>query len=302
MTALLLATLTGCISAKSLVKDVVGDLTPTQETLVYEKMASKANKTTTVGGVVLKQPSGGNWSIGKLSGTLKHDTGELSTNDESYQFTGVDGMNAQGQISDGNGSNVTITPIAGYEYVASYDQTYTHNGQTYDNSGTIGIITEAHDMPSGGKATYRGMSTASLQGDVTNSKIVNMKDGQSLVEADFGAGKVDVTMSNFQSVVELDGNNNETPTTAPIDRILITDMDISGNRFSGGTTELQSHGNRVAFGTVTGANTNVQSEGAFFGYNNDRKALDEVAGGVYAKGDTGQVIGTFVGNIQTPVQ
>lgn len=297
----MLATLTGCISAKSLVEDVVGDLTPTQENLVYEKMASKANKTTTVGGVVLKQPTGANWSIGKLSGTLKHDTGALSTNDETYQFNGNGGMNAQGEISDSNGSTVTIKPIDGYEYVASYDQTYTHNGRSYDNSGVIGIITESNDMQSGGTATYRGLATASVQGNITNSNPINMKDGESFVQADFGAGKVDVTMSNFQTVVELQSDNSETPTTSPIDRIQITGMDISGNRFSGGTTELQSHGNRVAFASVTGTDTTVQSEGAFYGYNNDRKAPDEVGGGVYAQGSDGEVIGTFVGNIQAPL-
>jgi hypothetical protein len=86
--------------------------------------------------------------------------------------------------------------------------------------------------------------------------------------------------------------------TAPIDMISASGMTIAGNSFSGGTITTTNGGAAV---NITGANTTMAAQGAFFGYNSNQTAPsgtiaapDEVGGLVLLQGDDGIVAGGFI--------
>jgi len=68
-------------------------------------------------------------------------------------------------------------------------------------------------------------------------------------------------------------------------------MTINGNQFDGGNLGLISGATPVE---GLGANTQSTATGAFFGTTNGAGIPAEVGGQVYARGDTGAFLGTFI--------
>ena len=278
--------LTGCGGSSSGVKPTSGDNTNT--TPSYEKMNSTANVTSTLSGSGIRS-NGTTGAIGVVNtnGTLKHDAGATTINDNTYALTDNDGFNGNNVMTDGS-STLTSDGTQGfsgtYEYVRAYNQTYTSGGVTYDTTGIYGIATKTSDMPTSGSATYTGAATAIV---VTATQGFDLSSGTSNVNADFGAGTVDVTLNGFTATDQATGN----AATAPIDTISVSDMTISGNGFSGGTATTSNGGTTTS---ITGANTSSSAQGHFFGYDSANSRPDEVGGNVLIQGDDGRVIGTFI--------
>ena len=225
----------------------------------YEALSSTASSTSTLAGSAIRSNgTTGTLDVTTASGTLMHDTGATTVSDGTYILADADGISG-GVLTDGsstlisNGSqgfNVT------YEYVQAYNQTYTSGGVTYDSNGVYGIVTTASDVPSSGTATYTGEARGVV---VTGAQGFDLNNGTSIVNANFGAGTVDVTMNGFSATSQAIG----AAATAPIDTISATGMTISGNGFSGGTMTTANGGAVIS---VTGPNTSVAGQGHFFGY------------------------------------
>ncbi len=268
----------------------------------YETLSSKAEKTSTLGGVAAYINGDEPLKITtSVSGKLTHNNGALTFTSGNHTLTDtdgptteyVDGVNGNTNVifEDQNASDFAIFTdqlYAGdYEYVTS---TYHDVSEDEAYRGVAGVITHSSDIPISAKATYRGEAFATY--DVTSNQGKNsdheLYDGKSRVDADFGAKSVDVEMTNFKA---RDSWTEQAIANPKIDTITVTNMRISGNRFSGGAVKTSKNGGNV---NLTGANTSSQAAGAFFGYDKANSIPDEVGGVVTVEGDKGYLYGEFV--------
>jgi hypothetical protein len=265
-----------------------GNTTPTTTASSYETLSSTATANSTLGGVAIQTNNGTKaLSALQVSGSLQHNTGATTINDGTYSLTDPNGFDSNQVLTDGS-STLTSDGTQGfsgtYDYATAYTQTYTSGGQTYNVTGIGGIVTTASEIPTAGSATYLGEAIGTI---VTATQGIDLNNGTSTVGVDFGTGKVDVIMNGFSAVDQATGN----ATTAPIDTIQMTGMDISGNGFSGGTITTTNGG---AAEDLTGANTTATGLGSFFGYNGTDSIPDEVGGGTVIQGDDGVIVGGFI--------
>ncbi len=258
--------------------------TPTPSVPSYETLDSRADVTSTIGGIVARtNNTTGLVSFVNLSGTLKHDTGATTLSDGTISVTDPDGGDDNGVLSDGTNSLV-VGSSGSYDYVTTVRSSYIEGGTSFDTSGFAGVVTSAEDMPSTGGATYTGESQGVL---VTATQGFDLNDGSSTVTADFASGTVDVELSGFTVTDQVTGN----AAVAPIDTVKVTGMTISGNGFAGGTFATTNAGADV---NVTGANTSSQTAGTFFGYDTATKTPDEVAGVTGSRGDDALLGAAFI--------
>ena len=217
-------------------------------------------------------------------GLLNHGTGRLYITGGPVTLTDPDGFDDSGGLAGGAFTASTGVGTDTYEYATTYDLSLS-SGPTFTYMGVFGIITEAGDIPTTGRATYQGTATGGF-GSPALTGVFN--EGTSAVEADFAAGTVDVTMTGFRTVTGASGN----PTgPAPIDTIKVTGMNIDEGRLSGGTVTTMLDG---ADNTMDrfGADPRSTTGGAFFGH--DGTNPDEVGGAVLLRGGGSRVNGGFI--------
>ena len=171
-----------------------------------------------------------------------------------------------------------------YEYVIYFEHDYqTALTTNYEVSGYIGMATRPGDVPASGSATYSGESYIGIA--TASDNVAGI--GSSTVNADFGAGTVDVTMAGFVVTDTTTG----AAATSPIDTLTVTGMAISGNQFNGGTVTTSSGGTLV---DITGTNTVNWAQGTFYGFDGSIVGPDEVAGVVLTGGDDGAILADFI--------
>ena len=173
-----------------------------------------------------------------------------------------------------------------YEYVSIYAGEYRVGTQDYTLLGSAGIVTRTGTMPTVGRAQYKGDALVTL--GRSNGSVVGLLDGDSTIDADFAAGSVDVTLDSFDQ--SLDGNTGQS-VSAPLDRITISDMAISGNGYSGGRIAASNNGRAV---NPVGGVTSESAAGTFYGYDDSILAPDETAGQVIQAGRSGALIGVWI--------
>ncbi len=157
-----------------------------------------------------------------------------------------------------------------YEYVTPYTTEYRpgellpNNPQEHDFRGVVGFITNSGNVPGSGIAIYEGDAFGEVTEKVfdtenseTRIQSYQLRNGVSMIEVDFSRGEVDVNMSGFFIVPDAGGppNNNL------VRGIRVLDMEIDGNRFSGGSVTIDH-----SFNGAVGPR-NVGSQGVFFGPN-----------------------------------
>ncbi len=233
---------------------------PTDNPPQYQKLNSTADTTSILAGAAFLSDNTGALSVAPQSGTVNHATQEIDTGH-------------QGQID-------LIELDGDYDYTILYSQNFSENNLNYDATGVGGIVTKSSDMPSTGTLSFTGDSLAILTTANANYEMT----GQSAIIVDLGNARVSARMDSFSNI---NGSNDP----APIDRITIDDMMISGNSFSGGTLSTTYGGSAV---DVTGANTQTESLGYFFGYDTATNAPDEMGGTFLSQGDSGILAGGFV--------
>ena len=263
--------------------------TPNSTSPSYETISSTSTSTSTVKGTAVRSNgTSGALDLTKTSGSLTHNTGAISLNDGNYLFTDNDGFSG-GSMTDGNAS-LTSDGKQGfsgtYDYVRPYSQTYSSGGVSYTSQGVYGVVTSSNDIPTGGSAQYTGEATGVL---VTGAAGYDLNNGRATVTVDFNAGQVDVVLDNFSASDQSTG----LAATAPVDSITISGMTISGNEFNGGTVITNANGSTV---DITGTNTTSDANGYFYGYDSSTSAPDEVAGSYLTQGDSGRLLGTFIGD------
>ncbi|MBL4806696.1 MAG: hypothetical protein JKY31_05320 [Rhodobacteraceae bacterium] len=224
------------------------------------------------------------------SGVIDNDSDQLEYGDENYTLTNLNGgVPAPGDsfiYSDSAGATVQIFPelFAGeYNYVLPVQFSYEVGGVEYATIGFVGIQTETQHVPVSGTAIYTG----DAYGAAANiSAEFGYENGSSIIFVDFSAGIADVMLNQFTVFV-----NESVIGDVPFDTIQITSMTVSGNTFTGGQLTTILNGSTVNF---TGANTDSDSSGMFFGFDDGSAIPDEVAGVTYAIGGAGGLIFQFI--------
>ncbi len=219
-----------------------------------------------------------------INGSRNSQTEALTINDGQFNFVDGNGPDSSGIFRSGTARLTNrLGNVRSFDFVFPYVQIYDFNGQQFSSFGVAGIATDPANVPATGTATFSGDSLGLM---ITNLGATSVSfEGNSVVTADFGAGLVDVQLGGF-SVRSTNGQ----PAIAPADTIRIDNMAIRGNTFAGGTVSTSLRGQPVNF---TGANTNVVTQGHFFGQTG-AGLPDEVGGNVIAIGNSGAVTATFI--------
>ncbi len=253
----------------------------------YERLASTASATSTLGGVALKlRPIPTATTLSASSGTLDHESGATTINDGTYTLIDPDGYTQNGLLTDGV-STLFSTPAQGftgnYDYARVYSHAYFVNTVPFVTTGVYGVVTREEDMPSTGTATYTGEAQASYFNTTSN---FDLSDGTSEIKADFAAGTVDVTTDKF------DITNRETGVSANVgfNAVKITGMTVFGNQFSGGTITTELNGRKVEIVTDRAQESAL---GRFFGLTTSGRP-DEAGGIGYLRGNDGSLTTIFL--------
>ncbi len=266
----------------------------------YQTTTSTAAVTSPLGGSALRLTIGGvsgeieALEAVRVGGSLTHNTGRIEIGDGTYLLIDPDGFDAQGRLTDGtaNGQRVDGAGLAlfsgTYAYVIPFviDYEFAISTDYLSLGGTIGIVTRASDVPQAGTAQYTGDAFAQVETTDRSTEFL-LANGISIVDVDFAAGSVDVTMGLFGLVNGIAGP----PTASPVDTISGTGMTIVGASFSGGTWVTLKDGVVVDF---TGPGTVGAAGGDFFGYDPSISGPDEVGGVIVMDGSNGHVYGIFV--------
>ncbi len=255
----------------------------------YKTLTSTANNgTSTLGGTAVRYNTTANTVIvNNLSGSADYVTGSVTVDDGTYSLTDSNGVNDiinNSKITDGT-STITEDPgTSTYDYVTYFRQTYSSGGNNYSVVGQVGIVTATNDVPTSGSASYSGEAWGRYV--PSGGSLVKLNSGTSSVQANFSAGTVDATLSNFTAY---DGSNN--PTTSLIDTIKLTGMQISGNTFGGGAIQTSNGGSTV---DLVGANASGYLGGNFYGYDTTNNIPDEIGASMVQSGDSGFITADFI--------
>ncbi len=249
----------------------------------YQTLPGTGFSTSTLGGAALNQVAGVAvpQRISPLTGSVNRATGAMVLNDGLYLFLDTNGFDGSGQLVDGANTGIRLDSAGtntfrnSYNYVIPIQYSYSVGGVSSLFTGTVGIETRGADMPTAGTAHYVGEALASYSPTVGGRQSLN--NGTSVVDVNFRTGRVDVTMGFV--------------TTASIDSIAGTGMQIVGTSFSGGTWRTYKGG---VLKNVTGIGSTTSSIGDFYGYDSNIPGPDEVAGVVLMGGASGAVYGMYL--------
>lgn len=253
----------------------------------YQTLASAEAVTSTLAAVALRTPEDvPEVAIARAVGTLRHDSGALSLQDDLFAFLSQGGPDAGGRWSDGARASLRTVELSGapaLDYAAVGEQIYAAAGQSFTLLGVYGIATEAGDMPGGGTGRFTGVATGAVTSPLGGGRL----DGRARVTADFGAGSVDVTIDALRG----SDPNSGLPAPLPIDEIRLRGMTISGTGYGGGTISTFDEG--VAL-DLAGPGARQDSAGQFFGFDTGTGGPDETGGAFFREGNNTLVQGVFV--------
>lgn len=249
----------------------------------YETTSTAGVATSNLGGAALNLvgTSGAPQRIMPLTATMNRAAGSFSLDDGTYLFLDVDGFDASGRITDGTNLGFRLDGPGvgaftnGYDYVIPIQYRYTVGGVASVYTGSVGIETHGADIPTAGIAHYTGEAIAGFEPPAGSS--ISLNNGTSVVDVNFGSGKVDVTLGFV--------------TTAAFDAIAGTGMQMVGSSFFGGTWRTYKNGIVV---DMFGLGTTSTSMGDFYGYDATISGPDEVAGVVLMSGLNGAVYGMYL--------
>lgn len=253
---------------------------------VYYELSNAAGEVSTLAGTAGRvDPTTDIVTLQTTTGTVDHSSGALSITDDQVTFTDADGPDSNPTVGYQSGSD-SLTAISStlisetYDFVVPYQQAYTDNGNVYRSTGVLGVVTSSGDVPASGTATYTGQGAIFVKDGTAQASLGSTS---STVDADFGSGNVDVTLT---------GVTGDMSSIAAFDTVSATGMAISGNSFTGGVIDVTSSGTSVAQ-DIAGSGYTTGAAGNFFGYDASAGGPDEAAGTIIIDGLEGNVIAVF---------
>ncbi|MEO1423231.1 MAG: transferrin-binding protein-like solute binding protein [Pseudomonadota bacterium] len=219
--------------------------------------------------------------IDSTAGTVSQSTGTLDHGINQFSLGGWTGTldKTTGAVALSGGGTATVEKGT-TKHVAFYTAEASGENPVF---GVVGQATNAADLPTTGSASYAGQSQVTIVDSVATFDLT----GTSRVDVDFSRGNASVTMT------DLDGTRT-TGISSPamltdVATVTITDMNVTGGTFSGGTTAVSSP---YVLGNLTPSAV-TQTSGGLYG-----PTANEV-GGVFRTDDSAAgdllVQGAFVG-------
>lgn len=214
----------------------------------------------------------------------------LYVEDGDVRFLGTRSASSGGttEFRATDGSVALVTALPNFESLRRI-RLVTNGGQAA-TEGIIGRFTsDARMAQASGTATYIGSSTAEIRGESVFGSRFELDDGDTRVVVDFTGRTVSTT---------LDFTRTPLPGNTPIDTVRIDGMQISGNRFSGGTLTATKGGTVDPGFTASGSSLN--SSGVFAGWNDstgavrDRNLPAEVGGAFVATPGFRTLVGRYM--------
>lgn len=253
----------------------------------YQTLSSTNAGTSALGGATVAVDTTTGALINRtVSGEITHNTDARTINDGVVNMVDTDGSGpGMPYYTDGTAEMYLQQALGSYdyEYINFATLIYPSNGKTYNAVGVIGIITRAEDMPTNKpQAEYTG-GAYFFEENKSTAQRIGYTFGTTKVLADFAAGKVSATVSGLQA----DSG------TAKFDQVVMNDMDISGNGFSGSNVTLLLNGQTVS---PTGTVETRGVTGTFFGYDAATGTPSEVGGVAQITGQDTLVGGVFMGH------
>jgi len=207
-----------------------------------------------------------NGDVSTFLGTYTHNTGAALFTDGSTTVNDPNGGTGLTGLQSGT-TRVSVFVGDGLSNAMEFLTPVTITGPQADGSAIIGLATEVGDMPTSTTAVYTGQSSINVAAGTAYGL-----NGNATINTDFGANRVDVTMTDFTG----------STTTAPFDTIKINDMGISASGFSGGSFSATNNGSAVNI--LSGTQT-LQSSGRFYGFDSANSIPAEVGGGFRVDGN-----------------
>lgn len=232
----------------------------------------------------------GSTAMASLSGSFTESSNETAIFDGTYLLVDPSGFDINGVLTDGTVYAVALDGAESglftrtYNYVVPIAYSYSDGVNSTSVLGNVGVALTAADIPVAGTAQYVGDAFARVESANGTTGFL-LSGGISIVDVNFAAGTVDVTMGLFTAVDQYAPN-----TVTPVDTISGTGMAIVGASFTGGTWATYKDGALVNF---TGPATTVSAGGDFYGYDPLIAAPDEVGGVILMDGNSGLVYGIF---------
>jgi len=216
----------------------------------------------------------------QLTNGAQAANGAVTIADGSSVFMSTEGF--INNVQNGAIGSIRQLPTNGtYQTATMYSGAISdpNNGAFYGiTQGVFGKEANYGPITATGYFQYNGEGRALYQKEA-GSQPITLTDGTAQVEINFVTNKVDMGLLNLTS------------NGAPFDSILVLDMDLVGNRYSGGTLGTSLNGAPV---NVTGADTQSAVTGVILG-DNDAQGLPLETGGVlYSRGDSGAIGAVFI--------
>lgn len=201
----------------------------------------------------------GTHQINPTSSNVTSVTAELDRSTDRITVSGlpgdIDGTRVNITLDEGGLITIFDGPT---DYVARYEAQPQNSDPFF---GVIGVPTRVTDLPSPGVATYTGVASSQIQ--IIDGSAVYDLTGTTNASVDFGAGNVDITLSDLAGT-RTDGVSAATSVN-DVAVIRIEDAGLSGSTFSGGSAVFDSS----QISTVLSGTEVVNTSGGLFGPNGD---------------------------------
>ncbi len=153
------------------------------------------------------------------------------------------------------------------------------------------------DVPTSGSATYTGEASGGYVTSDGSSKQAIM--GDMTASADFGAGTVDVTVSNLTGYDEA---TNSADTSADLlfdsaSASMVLNSSYRNNFYNENSSDVtySKNGSEVDISSFTGSDNTNSASGSFYGFDTTDGNPAEIGGSITSEGSDGQVIVNYVG-------
>ena len=227
------------------------------------------------------------------SGAIDFFSGETTLTDGRVSITDSNGISLYQELEDDDNtlSDRTIAYVntSGGTYLRNsynamatvriFDQYEVGSGTvTQESLGVVGIATASADLPTSGTATHNGEAWLSYSSGADYFAAT----GDVAATTNFGSDKMELRITDID-----DGAGNA---DVPLDTLIFSDIDVSGNSFSGSAYSASLGGSAYE---PTGAGSTATIDGTFYGYDSHISSPDEMGGTFMVTGSDGEIIGLF---------
>lgn len=231
-------------------------------------------------------------SASEGSGTIDFFSGETTLSDGRVSITDSNGISPFEELEDDDNTlddrTVAYVKTSGGNYLSNsytamatvrvFDQYGSGGSVQQESLGVIGIATATADLPTSGTATHNGEAWLSYKSGTNYSAAT----GDLAATTDFGTDAMQVLITDI--------DDNAGNADVPLDTLVFSGINVTGNSFSGASYSASLGGNAYE---PTGAGSSAAIDGTFYGYDSLISSPDEMGGTFTVTGSDGTIAGIF---------